>query len=71
MKANFEKNDSSGDAESRLRAEIDRFVLCRTSVCDCRIDRGECAEGTEVRSFQSEKEAHEALVQRWEKGTCF
>jgi hypothetical protein len=71
MTANSEKNDSDLDTESRLRAEIDRFVLCRTSVCDCRIDRGECAEGTEVRSYKSEKEAHEALVHRWEKGTCF
>ncbi|AFM27299.1 hypothetical protein Desti_4678 [Desulfomonile tiedjei DSM 6799] len=71
MKANSEKDASPVDTESRLRAEIDRFVLCRTSTCDCRIDRGKCEEGTEVRSFQSEKEAHEALVHRWEKGTCF
>lgn len=65
-----EKN-SMKDGENPPTEESPPYLLCRTQSFDCRIDRSSCAEGDPVGSYESAREALEALRDQWEEGTCF
>jgi hypothetical protein len=63
--------DAEGKPEGLSPHNESTYLLCRTPSQDCRIDEKTCLEGHPVETFDSKKEALEALRDNWEQGTCF
>ncbi len=73
MQASEQRNveNSGKNLEDSSAEEQTAYLLCRTSSFDCRIDQAVCVEGKAIGEYESEQEAHEALRDEWERGTCF